>query len=155
VHPKELTLRFDEPLFGVGVGDHVGRGLVGDDVVEQVGLAGVGELVGLAGREQQAVAGHEGVHTVRRARLASPAQDDEQLPLGGVGVQGLVGGPGWHAGQLHGKGVATTPGAHVLDAAQSEREVLAVDAKLAGGRALLAPGQLVLVGLLHGESATA
>ena len=34
VHPKELTLRFDEPLFGVGVGDHVGRGLVGDDVVE-------------------------------------------------------------------------------------------------------------------------
>jgi hypothetical protein len=30
-----------------------------------------------------------------------------------------------------------------------------VDAKLAGGRAPLAPGQLVLVGLLHGESATA
>src|SRR4051812_21769344 len=56
LHLEVFPVGFEAPFLGVGIGGDVCRGIVCDDVVEEIGGAGVLYLVGLAGRAHEAVA---------------------------------------------------------------------------------------------------
>ena len=111
--------------------DHVGLGLVGDDDEGEVFGAGVDELVGLSGWEDEVVAGFDGFFALGGAHLAAAAEDVVGLPLRGVLMEGEIGLSGGNALDFEVKGVAAAPGAGVLLPACGDGQGAAGEAVLA------------------------
>jgi hypothetical protein len=118
-HAEDFPRTPQAPLVRVGVTPHVRRRVVGDEVVEQVGVAGVGELMGLARRVKERIARDGGRGAGGGAHGAGAAQEDEQLPLCGMRVERPRGLAGGNLGEFEVEGMAFARPAveHVADGA--------------------------------------
>lgn len=141
-HAEEFSLGLDLPLVGLGVKRAVGGEVVRDDEEHEIFGAGVGNLVGGAGRLGEGVAGFDDcLGAVAGADGGGAGEDDKELELLRVGVQRADGGAGRDAALLEIEGVSATPGTGVADATEGERDVFGEGVVFTGGGAAFGFGE--------------
>jgi len=135
VGAEEEAGRAERVFVGVGIMAAVDGRVVGDDEDFEIGGAGVDELVGGAGRVDEAVAGADGKRAVGRAGGAGAGLDEEEFPLREVGVIGADGGAGRKPAKLDVERMTAGPCPTISDTAEREGNVATERVEFAGGRA--------------------
>lgn len=138
---KEAARRPQSPLVGVRVVKGVELRMIGHDEHVEIMRPGVDQLVGLTRRMDPDVAGAHGHPFGADAYDSLAGPDQEELPLGEVGVVGTNSGAGRDPPFLHVEGMTAAPSANILNTAEGEGEVATERMKPARGRALFKPCQ--------------
>ena len=117
--------------------------VVGDAEVEEIGVADVGERVGLAGRVKDGVAGGEKLRFVAGADFSGAAEEEEEFPLRGVRVERAGRFAGCEFAEFDVERMSAEAGGRIVLGAERERELFARAAEFAFGRMPACPGEIV------------
>ena len=127
---KEHARCAHAPFAGIGVVPVVHGRIVCHEMVKQVGIAGVGELMRVAGRMEDHVAGSDGLEAIDSPHGAAAAEKEVAFPLGGVRVERAATFAGGEFGQFEIKGMAAEAGGGVALRAEGDGKLFACAAEL-------------------------
>ena len=82
--------RADEPFIAIGIVARLTDWVIGDDVIDEVRVAGIGELMGLVGGENEGISGFNLRRAIGMSNEACAGDHVIEFPLGAMRVVGIV-----------------------------------------------------------------
>ena len=127
------TARFEAPFIGVGVVPDFRHGIVRDQIVEQIIIAGIDQLMRAARRMHHDVARSHLASFVTMAHYTRTTDDPITLPLGRVAMKRTTGFAGFQFPAFQIKGVTAMGQCRIHHCPQSLGYLLACAMKLSTG----------------------